>query len=317
MKITRLAGVTITAIGALCFAAAATAAPRASVHIHHAQAIPKTFIAVAPTQLSRLAVYSARTGRLIRYLTAEEPGGGVGGPQISPDGRTVLFARGDGTCAQTIDTVPVAGGAERVLIPRTGEGQQSTSPWTAAYSADGRYLIYTTSSCADLTRRTIHLRNLRTGHTVTEPGNFFTPLVFLNHDHEIVYWDTGRLVVVNLQTRRSQQHRAPRGCTFDAIAGTTTEFAATLQCAHDRLSVVVLSPTTFRVTRTLARFGGGCEDPINLSIAPADPAAALVQTMPECDVRRYPNWHILVVRDGHVTTLLSAPITTIPDGPVW
>jgi hypothetical protein len=229
----------------------------------------------------------------------------------------VLFARGDGTCAQTIDTVPVAGGTERILIPRTGSGQQTVSAWSAAYSADGRYLIYTTASCANLTRRTIHLRNLRTGHTVTEPGNFFTPLVFLRGDQEIVYSDSGRLVVVNLQTRRSQQHRAPRGCTFDAVAGTTAEFAATLQCAHDRLSVVVLSPTTFRVTRTLARFGGGCEDPINLSLAPHDPAAALVQTMPECDLVRYPDWHILVVRGTRVTVVLSAPLTTTPVGPVW
>jgi hypothetical protein len=137
MKITRLAGLIVTALGALCYAgAASTGAPAAAasaratapVTVSTAPALPKTFIGVTPLEPTRLAVYSVRTGKLLRYLTAPEPGGGVGGAQFSPNGRDLLFDRAHGTCALTIDTVPVSGGAERVLIPITGAGQQAVIP---------------------------------------------------------------------------------------------------------------------------------------------------------------------------------------------
>ena len=82
-----------------------------------AGSFPATFIGVSATG-SRLAVYSAADGRVLRYLTAAEPGAGrVAGLALSADGGIVVFGLFGGTCTASIDTVPVGGGAERVLIP--------------------------------------------------------------------------------------------------------------------------------------------------------------------------------------------------------
>jgi hypothetical protein len=79
---------------------------------------PATFIGIsAGFTRWRLAVYSAGNGRVLKYLTAAEPGGGPGLPSLSADGGTVIFQRGQGSCATTIDAVPAGGGPERVLIP--------------------------------------------------------------------------------------------------------------------------------------------------------------------------------------------------------
>jgi hypothetical protein len=46
---------------------------------------------------------------------------------VGPDGRTVWFARGDGSCASHIAFVPAAGGPERGL-PGSGEGGPESTP---------------------------------------------------------------------------------------------------------------------------------------------------------------------------------------------
>jgi hypothetical protein len=68
----------------------------------------------------RIAVVAAETGRVGEPLTADQPGGGARDPALSPDGRTVWFSRGDGSCAAHIASVPVAGGDEKPL-PGSGE----------------------------------------------------------------------------------------------------------------------------------------------------------------------------------------------------
>jgi dipeptidyl aminopeptidase/acylaminoacyl peptidase len=75
----------------------------------------------------RIAVVSADTGRVERYLTSAEPGGGAEDPSVSPDGRTVWFSRGDGTCAAHIASVPVGGGKEQKL-PGSGEAGPEGRP---------------------------------------------------------------------------------------------------------------------------------------------------------------------------------------------
>src|SRR5260221_8884877 len=66
---------------------------------------PARFIGVAEGVPSgRLAVYSSVNGHRLKFLTANLPGGGPAGPGLSADGGTVVFSRGQGSCAQTIDT---------------------------------------------------------------------------------------------------------------------------------------------------------------------------------------------------------------------
>jgi hypothetical protein len=83
-----------------------------------AAGFPADFVGVSPGigTTDVVAVYSAADGRLIRALTVPLPGGGPGTPRLSPDGRTVIFARGQGSCARTIDLVPFRGGPEQVLV---------------------------------------------------------------------------------------------------------------------------------------------------------------------------------------------------------
>jgi hypothetical protein len=52
--------------------------------------------------------FSARTGNPISYLTAQQPGGGPSDPQLVGD--RVYYLSGSGTCANSIQSVPVTGG---------------------------------------------------------------------------------------------------------------------------------------------------------------------------------------------------------------
>src|ERR1700722_10566497 len=125
-------------------AAVGPAAPQAS-----GAGFPASFIGVAPAATpSRLASYAASTGRAIKYLPSQQPGGGVSNPALSANGSTVAFERGQGSCARSIDTVPASGGAQQVLIPIRGTGNSAVIPGSPSYSSDGRYLIYDSVRCS-------------------------------------------------------------------------------------------------------------------------------------------------------------------------
>ena len=74
-----------------------------------------------------IAVVSAETGRVDRWLATEQPGGGAKEPALSPDGRTVWFSRGDGSCAAHLASIPLAGGKEQKL-PGSGEAGAEGTP---------------------------------------------------------------------------------------------------------------------------------------------------------------------------------------------
>jgi hypothetical protein len=74
-----------------------------------------------------IAVVSAETGRVDRWLATEKPGGRAKEPALSPDGRTVWFSRGDGSCAAHLASIPLAGGKEQKL-PGSGEAGAEGTP---------------------------------------------------------------------------------------------------------------------------------------------------------------------------------------------
>jgi hypothetical protein len=76
--------------------------------------MPSTFVAVRD---QRVAVVSTATGAVVRYLTEWVSGGGSGAPELSADGKTVLFSQGGGTCSTYIQSVPYAGGKPTTLVP--------------------------------------------------------------------------------------------------------------------------------------------------------------------------------------------------------
>jgi hypothetical protein len=322
---TGCSGSTVTAARS---APPATATTTTEVSAASAASFPADFIADswAVGSSDVVAVYSAANGRLIRKLTVPMPGGGPGAPQLSPDGRTVIFSRGQGTCAQTIDTVPFRGGREQVLIPMTGTGNNAIVPGDPSYSADGRYQIYDTVPCNPSAHPLLHIRDLSTGRELTTPGflgetGFLgdADSVFLDHDSEVVFAGAGLdvlragldlpwtgLEVLRIPSMASAAYPAPRGCRYQALAGTETELDALMQCGSgDKLSVVAISPRTFTVTSTLIRLGS-CLGGETISLAPADPSAMLAETYDAClPPTARGNYRIVKIRAGRAWRVTS------------
>jgi hypothetical protein len=304
-------------------AAAATTAAASKTAVHGSGAavpagtaagsFPATFIGISTGR--RLAVYSAANGRLLKYLTAAEPGGPPEDPELSADGGTVVFVRFGGTCTGYIDTVPAGGGAERVLIPPT---PADGIPFAASYSADGMYLIYATVvPCSSPYTKMIHVRNLRTGPELAGRGALDWDAVFVNDDRQVVSGNHAGLTVLQLPSLRARAYPAPRGCRYQGLAGTETELAGLLQCgARDALSVVAISPATFAVTRTLIRLGtclGG-----SISVAVQDPSAILVETEGAClPPTAVPTVRILKIRGAEASVVLSGSASVMPTSAIW
>jgi dipeptidyl aminopeptidase/acylaminoacyl peptidase len=95
----------------------------------------------------RIVVVSAETGRVERYLTAAQPGGGAEAPALSPDGRSVWFSRSDGSCAAHLASVPVAGGKEEKL-PGSGEAGPEGTPLPRP---DRPHIAYSRADCHEPT----------------------------------------------------------------------------------------------------------------------------------------------------------------------
>src|SRR5437879_4258121 len=86
-------------------------AKRPTVHTTTRPALdgaPPQIIAGADSD-TRLALFETVTGKLLRSLTAWQPGGGVGGPDPAPDGKSIYASRGAGACASQIDRIAVDG----------------------------------------------------------------------------------------------------------------------------------------------------------------------------------------------------------------
>jgi hypothetical protein len=173
----------------------------------------------------------------------------------------------------------------------TGTGDNAIIPGDPSYSADGRYLIYDTVPCGPSGHALLHIRDLGTGRELTGAGVLGdADAVFLDHDSEVVFdaamtgtGGTG-LEVLRMPSMAVTAYPAPRGCRYQALAGTQTEteLDALLQCGpgHE-LSAVAISPRTFTVTRTLIRLGS-CRGGETISLAPADPSAMLAETYDAC-----------------------------------
>jgi hypothetical protein len=286
-----------------------------------ATGFPADFVGVSsPGSDGVVAVYSAANGRLIRKLTVPMPGGGPGSPQLSPDGRMVIFVRGTGTCAQVIDTVPFRGGPEQTLIPMTGNPLTSKNysiPDDPSYSPDGRYLIYDTIPCTS-GHTLVHIRDLSTGRERTRAVTLgYTFSVFLDH-HEVAGETGTGLEVLRMPSMAMTAYPAPRGCRYQPLAGTQTEteLDAFLQCGpgHE-LSVVAVSPRTFTVTRTLIR-PGSCLGGQMISLARADPSAMLAEIYDACGSPTTPvGYTIVEIRNGRAWFVTSGQ--DVPQGASW
>ncbi len=118
---------------------------------------PTNFVAVKD---ARLALFRASDGAITRYLTAERPGGGAATPVMGPDGTTVYFVRGQGTCASDVMAISTAPGAAERTVVASHSGTHAIGNITV--SGDGRKLAYVRVACADQ-GETVVVRDLATG----------------------------------------------------------------------------------------------------------------------------------------------------------
>jgi len=174
----------------------------------------------------------------------------------------------------------------------------------------------------------LHIRDLGTGRELTGTGVLGdADAVFLDHDSEVVFdaamtgtGGTG-LEVLRMPSMAVTAYPAPRGCRYQALAGTQTEteLDALLQCGpgHE-LSVVAISPRTFIVTRTLIRLGS-CLGGETISLAPADPSAMLAETYDAClsPTARATrgDYRIVKIRAGQAWLMTSGP--DVPQAASW
>lgn len=100
---------------------------------------PKAMVAARD---GRIAVLSTATGSVVRWLTPVLPGGGAYQPELSDDGKTVVYVQGTGTCSSEIRSVPVAGGKPTTLV---GGGEGALNLPTRR----GEALAYFRSQCRE------------------------------------------------------------------------------------------------------------------------------------------------------------------------
>lgn len=111
-----------------------------------AEAIPVTFGAVPGPPVivaargGRIAVIEKETGRVERWLTEPVPGAGAYDPELSEDGKTVVYAQATGACSSEIRSVPFAGGAPKTLVP--GDKGRLSQP-----TLHGDLLAYVGTAC--------------------------------------------------------------------------------------------------------------------------------------------------------------------------
>ena len=143
-------------------------------------------------------------------------------PSISPDGRSIAFARDDSATAQTLVLAPVAGGPERALTPASPGGIYGIR-WTP----DGKTLVFTSKPTPDGPGQ------LRFVESVSASGG--TPRVIaatnsgfpgLSPDGKVIaFADTtllNRFVFTDLTGRRLATYSAPRNGKLGGWIGAST-----------------------------------------------------------------------------------------------
>ena len=317
----------IVGIG-LCLATSACAEQASASAAPAAGREPAVFYGTWGENLPGIAVYTASTGRRLKVLVPQEPGGGVLQIALAPGGRTLAFTAGDGTCGTLIESVATSGGTVHVLVPE-GHQHGGTPALGPSYSPDGRYFSYTTMYC-DGGALFLHIRNLRTGVTHSyRTGLGAMGLVFLRGDRQAVvqgvappasgaYRSAGEhLTVVSLPSLAVRSYRAPAGCLFDQVAGTESRLIAALTCGKHRvLSVVSLSTRTFRVTGTVARLGD-CLYAYDLSLATDGAVLVAAEGGPDACPSAARRTEIAAIQGGHARTILASKGYGLPGGVVW
>lgn len=99
-------------------------------------------------------------GKLVRYVTERQPGGGAYTPDVSPDGTRVAWSQGGGSCSLVAQYAPIAGG-EPVQIG-DGNGLSARPTWVG----NGR-IAYAYTGCEAGAKTTLRLYDVASKRVTT------------------------------------------------------------------------------------------------------------------------------------------------------
>ncbi len=102
-------------------------------------AYPSSFVGVLQ---GRLGIFDSTSGRLVRYLTGQQPGGGDSEPTVTADRTWVYYVHGTGSCSSSILRVPYAGGSPETVVAA------GTALDSVGVGANGQRVAYVRHSCA-------------------------------------------------------------------------------------------------------------------------------------------------------------------------
>jgi hypothetical protein len=189
-----------------------------------AAVIPLAFPAptASPTDVA-LAVRSQRVvvldanGRILRYLSGEEPGGGAYHPDLSPDGTRATWSQGAGTCAAAGMYAPVAGGEARQFAG--GEDGVAAMP---TWVGNDR-IAYTLTTCTATGETTaLWLYDVaKETHKALRALPEQPSALAASPDGKHLAWVVGT-----------------SAATYDLATGTTTNVAPTQECTWRGLDIV-------------------------------------------------------------------------------
>jgi len=216
-------------------------------------AYPADFVGVSAD--GRVTIFDSTSGRVVRYLTPAQPGGGVSDLTLSPDGTRAYFTRGTGTCSAHIASVALTGGPEIVAVTAPA-GSLVSNP---VLIGEGGTVAYVRTFCADAGQAVV-LGSLGGGggsqtwyaapHSGVELFGFQpgSPHVLLRESAP----GTGsrlRLLDVtkpqgSLEAAAPVVRQPPAGCSYSAASWSPTGRIVVGQTCADGSAQVLLLPTS-------------------------------------------------------------------------
>jgi hypothetical protein len=227
--------------------------------------LPGSMTTYVGVQDGRIALYGTVSGRLVRYLTDRQPGGGDSAPSVSTDRKWVYFLRGTGTCANEIARVPLSNGAESgvetVKAPASGFVVESVS------AGAGDAVTWIERSCAGDGRAALAWKNAAGGAAgrltvdMAPPTWIGTPRLSPDGTKVAALLKTGNqqhIAVYDVRTAKTIDDVVSTGCPAETCTGIDFDWAP------DGSFVILSDPTT------IVRVVSGAKTATTLLAAKAD-----------------------------------------------
>jgi hypothetical protein len=229
---------------------------------------PRVFYATTTEGGSRIAVVSAATGKVLRYLTEAQPGGGPSDLTLNADRNVLYFARGDGSCAGHLARVPIAGGEEKPFLTGLSDADGSAPERHTALRSTGTTIAFARANCEGRDDEVV-IATLGSDPEVrtTRKEGGIQNLVWQKDGTRLLVYSGGvtRAYSVDRSGRITGTHPFPEpiGCHTSPVVSIPTQtptLLANRTCgvdAQQRVSIVELDGKSYRKLRTLVSLPRG------------------------------------------------------------